>query len=83
MPVRELHEQKISRRCAMFTRICRLLLLGTVVFTIGACDQEGPAERAGESIDEAAEEVQEGVEEAGEEVQGAVESAREELEDEE
>ncbi len=40
-----------------------ILLLG-VSFT--ACEREGPAERAGESIDEASESVGEAVEDAGE-----------------
>jgi len=36
---------------------------------LAACEEEGPAEQLGESIDESAEEVGEAVEEAGEEVQ--------------
>ncbi len=65
----------------MFARINRWLLLGSVVFALGACgDQQGPAESAGERVDETAEEVQEGFEEAGEEAQETVEEVREEAE---
>jgi len=44
--------------------ICLLILMLSVSFT--ACEREGPAERAGESIDEASESVGEAVEDAGE-----------------
>ena len=36
---------------------------------LAACEEEGPAEQVGESIDESVEEAGEAVEEAGEEVQ--------------
>ena len=39
-----------------------MLLAGVA---ISACDREGPAERAGESLDEAAEETGEAMEDAG------------------
>ena len=39
--------------------------------TLSACDDEGPAEKLGESIDNSAEQVGEAVEEAGEDVQDA------------
>jgi PBP1b-binding outer membrane lipoprotein LpoB len=39
------------------------------LFLLGGCEQEGPAESAGEEIDEATEETQESLEEAGEELE--------------
>ena len=45
------------------TLILLLSLLALLVFT--ACESEGPAEQAGEKIDNAVEEAQEGLEEAG------------------
>lgn len=47
-----------------------LLLSGSSVFGLTACEREGPAERAGEQVDEA-------VEEAGEEIEQAGDRARE------
>ncbi len=38
-------------------------------FCLAACEQEGPAERAGEEMDEAVEETAEGIEEAGDEME--------------
>jgi hypothetical protein len=46
-----------------------LAFAGALALT--ACEEEGPAEELGESIDESAEEVGEAIEEAGEEVQDA------------
>lgn len=44
-----------------------LLALSMVITAgvLGACEQEGPMERAGEQVDQAAEETGEAVEEAG------------------
>lgn len=55
-----------------------LLLVVLLVFSVAACEQEGPAEEAGEAVDEAVEETGEGLEEAGE----AVEEETEEMTDE-
>lgn len=52
-----------------------------IAFTLG-CDTQGPAEQAGEQIDEAVEEIsqpQGPAEEAGEAVDDAVDEAKEEL----
>jgi hypothetical protein len=49
--------------------LCLLLLLP--LLTMG-CREEGPAERAGRAIDDAAKEVGEGLEKAGEEIQEGV-----------
>lgn len=40
-----------------------------LVLSLSACEPEGPAERAGENVDEAVEDTGEAVEEAGDEVQ--------------
>ncbi len=53
------------------SRIFIMLLTMTTVF-ISACEKEGPAERAGEKVDEAVEEVGDEVEEAGDELDDAV-----------
>lgn len=44
------------------------MYLGIISFGIFACEQEGPAEKAGEKIDEAVEEAGEAVEEAGDKI---------------
>ena len=48
------------------------LLMATCVLAMGlfiACEDQGPAERAGESIDDTAEKMGEKMEEAGEEME--------------
>jgi hypothetical protein len=42
-----------------------------LAFGFSACEKQGPAEKAGEEIDEAAAEVKEGVNEAADEVKDA------------
>ncbi len=49
----------------------------TLLFFVAAC-QDGPAEEAGESIDEAVEETREAAEETGEAVDEAIEEVEEE-----
>jgi hypothetical protein len=57
--------------------ICSLLL----VFSFTACKKEGPAERAGEKIDETVEKAGEKMEEAGEEMKETSEKAGEKIEE--
>lgn len=65
-----------------------LASLAVIVLTLalGACEREGPAERAGEKVDEAAERAEEAVdsqgpaERAGEKMDEAVEQAGEAIE---
>lgn len=45
------------------------LLLGLGAVGLAACENEGPAERLGEAVDEAAESTGEALEEAGEEME--------------
>jgi hypothetical protein len=53
-----------------------LPLLAALAFSVVACREEGPAERAGQAIDEAIEDAGEAVEDAGEAVEDAAEDAR-------
>lgn len=48
-----------------------VMLFATVMlsFTLGACDREGPAEQAGENIDEFGQEMQHEADEAGDEME--------------
>jgi hypothetical protein len=48
---------------------------------LSGCEQEGPAERAGENIDEAVEEVQQEAEHAGDQAMEKLEEATDELEE--
>jgi predicted small lipoprotein YifL len=54
------------------------LLVGLLAFT--ACESEGPAEKAGEKIDETMEKAAEQVEEAGDEVEKAADDLKEKTE---
>ena len=61
----------------------RLVLLAIAgSFMLLGCENEGPAERAGESVDEAIEDAGDGMENAAEDVEDAVEDAADEVEDE-
>ena len=53
------------------------ILAGLILGGISGCEREGPAERAGEAIDEAIEDAGEAIEDAGE----AIEDKQEEVED--
>ena len=48
------------------------ILSATLLLGALGCSEPGPAERAGEAIDDAVEDAREGVEEAAEEVEEAV-----------
>lgn len=48
-------------------------LMAPLAFASVGCEDDGPAEEAGEQIDEAADELGEGVEEAGDSIEDAVE----------
>lgn len=52
-------------------KLVAALLIGTFAGLLTACEQEGPAEEIGESIDETAEEAGDTVENATDEVEDA------------
>ncbi|GAA3893825.1 hypothetical protein GCM10022228_01170 [Halomonas cibimaris] len=57
----------------------RAAVLGVLMMTGGlaACEEQGPAEKAGESIDESMEQAGENIEEMGNELQESAEQAAE------
>jgi hypothetical protein len=59
--------------------VISILILFVAAFV--ACEQQGPAEEAGEKIDEAAEEAAEKVEEAGDTIEEKAEEVKEEAEE--
>lgn len=48
---------------------------------LAGCEQKGPAERAGEKLDEAAKDVKEGAEKAAEKVEDAAQNLKDKVED--
>jgi len=60
-----------------------LLLIGSLllVFSFAACEKEGPAEKAGEKVDESAEKTKEKMEEAGEKMEEKAEKAGNKMEE--
>ena len=68
-------------------KLAVMVCMGSVVVVLGACKQEGPAERTGRKIDEAAEKLGEAVEKkgplerAGENMDNAVDDAGEAIEE--
>jgi hypothetical protein len=61
----------------MLKKLCAATLIVLLGFALIACEQEGPAEEAGEKVDEAVEEASEKVEEAGEAVEEKAEETKE------
>ena len=52
--------------------IAAALLLGLAIAGLPACENKGPAERAGQAVDDAAQKAGESVKNAGEELKDAV-----------
>ncbi len=52
------------------------LLMALMLGGVAACEDQGPAEEAGENIDEATESAGDSVEEMGEDIQDAAEDAQ-------
>ena len=52
------------------------VLMAMVLGGVAACDDQGPAEEAGENIDDAMEDAGEGMEELGEDIQESAENAQ-------
>jgi hypothetical protein len=62
------------------TQFLSVLLIGGLLGTgLVACEKQGPAEKAGEKLDNAAKDVKEGAEEAGEKIQNAAEEAKDKI----
>jgi predicted lipoprotein len=63
------------------------LVIGLMAISLGACKKEGPAEKAGEQVDQAVEETREELEQAGEAMeekfdkQGPAEEAGEKIDE--
>lgn len=55
----------------MFKKVLSIMIVSLSLLTFVACESEGPAERAGEKVDEAIEDTGDALEEAGEEVEEA------------
>ena len=58
-----------------------VIALATLMFLLTACEKEGPAEQAGENIDQTTEQVQEKAEAAGDKAAGTMEQAGDKIED--
>lgn len=57
---------------SIFKKLCLVLIAGLFMFGLSGCpEQDGPAERTGEKIDEAGEKAGEAMEEAGDEIEDA------------
>jgi len=62
--------------------VALVLLLGGLLGTgLVACEKKGPAERAGEKIDDAAQQVKEGAEKAADKVEDAAEDLKDKVQD--
>ncbi|MEQ6918651.1 hypothetical protein [Halomonas aquatica] len=60
----------------MMRRLGLALLITMLGVGLAGCEEQGPAEQAGEKIDESMEEMGEGMEEMGEKMQEATEDAQ-------
>ena len=56
-------------------KLFAVVVVGLFAGVLAACEEQGPAEQAGEAVDNAAEEAGEAVEEAGEAAEEAAEEA--------
>ena len=57
----------------LMKKLAVALLMAMMMGGLAACDNQGPAEEAGENIDESAEEAGESMEELGEDMEEAAE----------
>lgn len=70
----------------IYKRLSMVLCMGLVAMTLGGCEREGPAERAGKEIDKTTEKLGDAlekdgpVERAGEQIDKAVKEAGDKLE---
>lgn len=63
-------------QASMLRKLGLALMLTLTLGGLAACDDDGPAEEAGENIDQAADNVGDSVEEMGDDVQDAAEDAQ-------
>ena len=64
------------KKSNMLRKLGLALLIALLGAGLVACEDEGPAEQAGENVDESVEEMGEGVEEMGENLEEAAEDAQ-------
>lgn len=57
----------------MYSGVAAAIFLSLAVAGLAACEKKGPAERAGEAIDNAAKKTGEKIEEVGDKIKDAVE----------
>ena len=74
---------EIGLRSKITALAVRTALVLFLALAGGACREEGPAERAGEEIDEALDDAGEAVDDAGEAVDDAVDDVKEKVDDDE
>ena len=63
------------------SRLMALLPTVTLLIILGGCEKEGPAEQAGENIDEAVEEMQENAKDAKDKAMEKMEQAGDRIEE--
>ncbi|MHB0776910.1 hypothetical protein [Halomonas sp. WWR20] len=63
-------------RIDVFKKFALALLVGLMTFGVVGCDNDGPAEEAGESVDSTMDSAGDSMEDAGEEIQDAAEDAQ-------
>ena len=68
-------------KVSILKKILIAVLFGCLSLTVVSCDQQGPAEKAGEEIDEGINNTGEAVEDAGEAVEETVEDVNEDVKD--
>ncbi|MBB3191229.1 hypothetical protein [Halomonas cerina] len=65
----------------LLRKLALSLLIGMTALGLAACEEEGPAEQAGESIDESAEEMEQNIDESAEEMGEGMEEMGDEMEE--
>jgi len=74
----ELKESNMQKK---LTTILLAMLLGLGTLSLAACDNDGPAENAGENIDEATDDAQDSMEDAGDSMKDNMDEAGDNIED--
>jgi hypothetical protein len=63
------------------THSIKLFPIAVLLVMLGGCEKQGPAEQAGENLDEAVDEMQEKAEDAGDKAKEKMEQAGDEIEE--